>query len=120
MTWWRIQNERRPRRCDPHVDTLITPNRCPRLHVVDGIKIKDVSPLREARGHDNATMSYVMFTGEDRLEERSRASEGPIGPSRVTLKQTLRGLFPRIVRCGFHTEDHLPGQDWQHHEQHRD
>ena len=35
-----------------------------------------VSPLREARGHDNATLSYVTFTGGDWLEERSSSVEG--------------------------------------------
>ena len=50
------------------------PTRCPRLNVVDGIN--DVSSLREARGHDNAALSYVTFTGEDWLEERSSSVEG--------------------------------------------
>ena len=70
-----------------------------------------VSPLREARGHDNAALSYVTITGEDWLEERSSSVEGiwghqpqvsevPIGPRRVTQKQTLRGLFLRPARSG--------------------
>ena len=35
-----------------------------------------VRTLREARGHDNATLSYVTFTREDWLEERSSSVEG--------------------------------------------
>ena len=89
MKWWRIQNECRLRCCDPHVDTLTEPA-------------------------SNWLVAMTTRHGEDWLDERSRVSEGSIGPSRVTLKQTLRGLFLRPVRSD------PAAQVWQHHEQHRD
>ena len=90
-----------------------------------------VRNLREARGHDNATLSYVTFTGERLAGRTLLFSRRHLGPLATSFRRANRSspchpetdpsrTLPSTCKQWSYTEDNHPAQAWQHLEQHRD